>query len=62
MTTGVNEARAQVERLEELGISLDAITSDLLKAGVKAFADAFEGLLKVIDTKISELTPTPALD
>ncbi|MCH7642442.1 MAG: transaldolase [Chloroflexi bacterium] len=62
VTTGVDEARAHVERLEELGISLDAITSDLLKAGVKAFADAFEGLLKVIDTKISELTPTPALD
>lgn len=62
VTTGVDEAQAQVERLEELGISLDAITGDLLKAGVKAFADAFEGLLEVIDSKCRELAGAPALD
>ena len=62
VTTGLDEAQAQVERLEELGISLDAITGDLLKAGVKAFADAFEGLLEVIDSKCRELAGAPALD
>ncbi|MCH8234841.1 MAG: transaldolase [Chloroflexi bacterium] len=62
VTTGVDEAQAQVARLEELGISLDAITGDLLKAGVKAFADAFEGLLEVIDSKCRELAGAPALD
>lgn len=59
VTAGVDEAQAQVARLEELGISLDTITDDLLKAGVKAFADAFEGLLEVIDTRVNELAGAP---
>ena len=60
VTTGVDEARAQIARLEELGISMDAITDDLLTAGVKAFADAFEGLIDVIDSKRRDLVETPA--
>ncbi len=62
VTTGVEEARAHIARLEELGISLDEITDDLLVAGVKAFADAFEGLMEVIDARRRELSGAPASD
>jgi transaldolase/transaldolase/glucose-6-phosphate isomerase len=41
-------ARAQVAQLAELGIDLNKITTDLQKAGVKAFADDFRNLLNVI--------------
>jgi transaldolase/glucose-6-phosphate isomerase len=62
VTVGVDDARSQIARLEELGISLDAITDDLLVAGVKTFADAFEGLIGVIDSKLRELSGAPASD
>ena len=55
VTVGVEDASAQIARLEELGISLDGITDDLLQAGVKAFADAFDGLIGVIETRRQEL-------
>ncbi|MBT5318307.1 MAG: transaldolase, partial [Chloroflexi bacterium] len=60
VTVGVDDARAQIARLEELGISLDGITDELLTAGVKTFADAFEGLLGVIATRRSELSGASA--
>jgi transaldolase len=62
VTVGVEDARSHIARLEELGISLDAITDDLLVAGVKTFADAFEGLIGVIDSKVRELSGAPASD
>ena len=62
VTVGVDDARSHIARLEELGISLDTITDDLLAAGVKAFADAFEGLMGVIDSKLRELSGAPASD
>ncbi|MDP6823001.1 MAG: transaldolase [Dehalococcoidia bacterium] len=62
VTVGVEDARAHMARLEELGVSLDAITGDLLVAGVKAFADAFEGLMEVIDSRCRELSGAPASD
>jgi transaldolase/glucose-6-phosphate isomerase len=62
VTVGVDDARSQIARLEELGISLDAITDDLLVAGVKTFADAFEGLIGVIDSKLREHSVAPASD
>ncbi len=62
VTVGVEDARSHIARLEELGISLDAITDDLLVAGVKVFADAFEGLMGVIDSKVRELSGAPASD
>ncbi|MBP38785.1 MAG: transaldolase [Dehalococcoidia bacterium] len=55
LTGGLDEARAQVNALAEEGISLDAITDDLLKAGVAAFADAYESLLGRIDEKLQSL-------
>jgi len=62
VTVGVDDARSQIARLEELGISLDAITDDLLVAEVKTFADVFEGLIGVIDSKLRELSGAPASD
>jgi transaldolase/glucose-6-phosphate isomerase len=60
VSVGVEDSHAQIARLEELGISLDAITDELLVAGVKSFASAFEGLMGVIDTKCRELAGAPS--
>jgi len=62
VTVGVDDARSQIARLEELGISLDAISDDLLVAGVKTFANVFEGLIGIIDSKLRELSGAPASD
>jgi transaldolase/glucose-6-phosphate isomerase len=56
LTEGLEIARAQFDALAEAGVSLDAITDDLLEAGVKAFADAYESLLGRIDQKLKSLT------
>ena len=52
LTGAAEEARELVESLEELGISLESITDDLLSAGVDAFADSYSGLLDRIDAKL----------
>ena len=57
LTKDVDVARGQVQQLGELGISLDAITGELLTAGVKAFADSYDKLLKQIEDKLSKLAP-----
>jgi len=44
---------AVLERLGELGIDLDAVTSELQSEGVVAFADAFDGLMAALETKRS---------
>lgn len=56
---GVDEARLQVQQLGDLGISLDEITDGLLAAGVKAFAESYDKLLKQIDDKLARLSATP---
>ncbi len=58
ITKDVDEARAQVAELERVGISLDAVTDDLLKAGVKAFADSYKSLLDGIEMKLGRLEKT----
>lgn len=45
------DARESLAALEELGISLDAVTDELLSAGVKQFVDAFSGLLASVGSK-----------
>lgn len=45
---GVYDAGHEIEELEELGISLDEITAQLLVDGLKAFADSYDGLIDVI--------------
>ena len=47
-------ARKCFEELEDLGISMDEVTSELLDEGVKAFADAFTLLLEAIDQRLTE--------
>ena len=44
----VEDARAMLAALEQHGISLDEVTEDLTKQGVRQFADAFDKLLDAI--------------
>lgn len=46
---GVDRARADLERLETLGVSLSGITDKLLAEGVESFADAFRQLLEAVE-------------
>ncbi len=55
LTEGLDEARAHIDALGPAGVSLDAITNDLLAAGVKSFADSYETLLGRIETKLQVL-------
>ena len=48
LDAGLDEAKAQLSALEGLGISLKAITDDVLSQGVKLFADAFDKLLAAV--------------
>lgn len=56
LAEGLDEARAQIDALEESGVSLNKITDDLLAAGVKSFADSYETLLGRIEAKLHALT------
>jgi len=49
----LDSARKCFGKLEELGISMDEVTSELLDEGVKAFADAFTLLLEAIDQRLA---------
>jgi transaldolase len=51
----LDEARAQVARLEEAGISLDEATDQLLADGVKKFCDPFDALLATIARRRDEI-------
>jgi len=53
---GLAEAHGQINQLAELGISLDAITADLEKAGIKSFVEAFDRLLDSINSKRQALS------
>ncbi|MDP6667336.1 MAG: transaldolase [Dehalococcoidia bacterium] len=55
LTEGLEGARAQIDGLSAEGISLDAITDELLVAGVQAFADSYESLLDRIEEKLRAL-------
>ncbi len=51
LTEDVPAARADLQALEKLGISLDEITAQLEEDGVKSFSDAFTELLKTIEER-----------
>lgn len=53
----VDEARAQLQSLEELGIHLDDITNELLAEGIQNFAEPYDSLIRTIHEKKFELTP-----
>jgi transaldolase/glucose-6-phosphate isomerase len=54
VTQGIDEARATLAQLESLGIRMDDVTDELLKDGVRLFAEAFDrlesGLAKKVET------------
>lgn len=41
----IEQARTQLAQLDQLGISLDAVTAQLVEEGVKLFAEAFDQLM-----------------
>ncbi len=51
LTVGSDEALAQLEALQDAGVSLDKITDELQTAGVASFAKAFAGLMGSLQTK-----------
>jgi transaldolase len=51
----VSGARAQLAALEALGISLDAVTADVLAEGVRKFAEPYRQLLATIDERRTRL-------
>ncbi|RXH25903.1 transaldolase [Bradyrhizobium nanningense] len=57
----VDDARRVLEEMERSGISLDAITEDLVKDGVKLFADAADKLYGAVAHKRATVL-APALD
>ncbi len=56
----VEESREVIATLEENGISMDAVTTNLMHEGVKAFADSFELLLGDIEAKRERLMASAA--
>ncbi|HET8733980.1 MAG TPA: transaldolase family protein, partial [Anaeromyxobacteraceae bacterium] len=53
-------ARAHLAALEARGISLDAVTDEVLAEGVRKFAEPFRRLLATIDDRRAHLSPPPA--
>ena len=56
----VHEARETLRTLESEGISMDAVTTQLMHDGVKAFADSFDELIENISAKRERLLATSA--
>jgi transaldolase/glucose-6-phosphate isomerase len=52
---GVDEARALMNQLDEVGIDMQQVTDELIDEGVKAFADAFDKLLDEISKKAEKV-------
>jgi transaldolase/glucose-6-phosphate isomerase len=51
VTKGVEEARAQLRKLAEVGISLEEVCKKLTDEGLQLFSKALENLLKAIEAK-----------
>ena len=51
----LDEERALLARLEEVGISLDQVTAHVLADAVRLFVEPFEKLLKTIESRASEI-------
>jgi transaldolase len=51
----LDEDRALLARLAEVGISLDQVTAHVLADGVRLFAEPFEKLLKTIESRAAEI-------
>jgi transaldolase len=55
LESNLEEARAQLSDLAELGINLNDVTQQLLDEGVKQFAESYDLLIKTINEKKMEL-------
>ena len=55
LTAGVDEAKKLLESLKANGVDMGAVTAGLEDAGVKAFADSFESLLRNLAKKAEAL-------
>jgi transaldolase len=51
----VEQARADLAALQEVGIDMDAVTDQLQREGVDKFAKSFAGMLKVVGEKLSRV-------
>jgi transaldolase len=51
----LEDERAVLARLEEVGISLDQVTAHVLADGVRLFVEPFEKLLKTIESRTAEI-------
>ena len=56
----VHDARETLRSLESAGISMDAVTTQLMHDGVKAFADSFDQLIENISAKRERLLTASA--
>ena len=55
LNKGIDEAKAQLKKLKELGIDLNKITDKLLVDGVKSFSDSFESLIGSLREKVKKI-------
>ncbi|MDF1526352.1 MAG: bifunctional transaldolase/phosoglucose isomerase [bacterium] len=55
LSDAIDEAAVHMERLADTGISIEQITAELLKKGVKSFADSFDSLIEGIGKKAASL-------
>jgi transaldolase/glucose-6-phosphate isomerase len=55
LTENIDQARETMEGLAEAGISIDAVSTQLLDEGIQLFVKAFEKLLDGIDRKLTSL-------
>jgi transaldolase len=53
---GLDDARTVLQELESLGVSMDAVTQELLAEGIQKFSEPFEALLAAIGEKSKQLT------
>ena len=51
LETGIAEAEADMKRLAEIGVDINAVCSQLLADGLKSFNAAFESLMSAIESK-----------
>ena len=56
LTSGVDEARASMAALAAAGVDIDAVTDELLAAGVASFTASFVDLMANINSKRDSLS------
>ncbi|MDX2043745.1 MAG: transaldolase [Acidobacteriota bacterium] len=54
--TGLDQAKTDLAKLAEIGVSLEAVCQKLQDDGVKAFADSFDSLMQTIQSKQAAMT------